>query len=106
MITALQQRHESMVRYHAQAKRYLYEQGRLDDASQDELSRVADWLRYESFRRSIEPYERSRNMVMTRWLSLQVDPLAELPEEVRGWVAGWNELIASKAREFGYEVSP
>lgn len=95
---------ENRLKYHAQAKRYLYERGRLDEATAEELQSVADWCRYEEFRRNIEPYERARNHIMSQWISLQVNPQADMPQTVKDCVAGWNDLIASKAREFGFEV--
>lgn len=95
-----------LTRYHAQAKRYLWERDRLDEATPEELASIADWLRYESFRRAIEPYERARNYIVSRWLSLHAIPPADMPAEIKNAVDGWNELIASKASEFGFEVLP
>jgi hypothetical protein len=101
--TAMAERATFMLKYHAQARRYLYERDRLEEATENELTSLADSLRYEDFRRHVKPYERARNHIMSRWLSLQVNTMADMPKEVKDCIAQWNELIASEARKFGFE---
>jgi hypothetical protein len=95
---------EFMIRYYAKARRYLDEKGRLFHATEDQITSVAEWLRYHEFRRTIEPLERYRNKAMSEWLSLQANVHAEQPDWLKKIVADWNEHIAFIGRsEFGYE---
>lgn len=101
--TAMHAKQGFMIKYHAQAKRYLLDHGRYETASQDEFERLAESFRYHDFRRAIEPVERQRNKAVSDWLSLQAMP-AEQPDWLKKIVADWNEHIAFIGRsEFGYE---
>lgn len=95
---------EFMIKYYAKARRYLDDHGRLLHATDEQITSVAEWLRYHEFRRAIEPLERQRNKPVMDWLSLQTDVHAEQPDWLKKIVADWNEHIAFVARsEFGYD---
>lgn len=95
---------EFMVKYYAKAQRYLDDRDRLRDATDDQITSVAEWLRYHEFRRAVEPLDRYRNKAVSDWLAIQTDVHAEQPEWLKKIVTEWNEHIAFVARsEFGYE---
>jgi len=94
-----------MPRFYARAKQHLFNRGRLDDAREPEIESLAQSLRYEEFRRQIEPFERQRNHAISQWLMLQTDAHAAYPPLLQETVDLWNEAIASEARKFGYEPS-
>ena len=101
--TAMLANQKIMVLYHAKARQYLDDHGRLYGATDEQIASVAEWLRYHAFRHAIEPLERQRNKVLTDWLSLQTNVHAEQPEWLKKCVAEWNEIIASVGRkDFGY----
>ena len=91
-----------MPRYYAQAKQYLYDRDRLDCATADELEKLAEYLRYQDFRRHIEPYFTQKQRLVGDFFALQISPNAKVPEELQKVLAQWDEMINAKALEFGY----
>jgi|SRR6185312_14726640 len=93
-------------RYYAKAKQFLYDHDRLDCATEDEIAKTADYLRYQDFRRNIEPYLKEKERLIGRFFNLQVSPSAQMPEELKKALAQWDELIAIEARNFSYKMPP
>jgi len=99
---AIAERQHKLLRYHAEAKRYLYERDRLRDASQEELQSLAESFMFDDFKRQIEPYERIRSKLLSDFHMLQVNIQAQMPKELAESLEQLNDLIATKARDFGY----
>ena len=94
---------EIRLRYHAKAQQFLYGRARLDEATQDEVDKVADYLRYQDFRLAIEPYLKMKERAISPFLMLSVSPgKVELPRQVKEAIAQCDEMIAIEARKFGY----
>lgn len=103
--TAMLAKQSFMIKYHAQAKRYLKDRMRFNTATADEIERLAESFRYDDFRRAIEPLERQRNRAVSEWLFLQTTPNPEMPDWLKRIVADCNEHIAFVGRsEFGYQA--
>ncbi len=91
------------MRYYARAKQYLYDRDRLDEATEDELSKLAEYLRHQDFILATRPYVAQKERIISRFFELQVNPTtAQLPKELEDALAQWDELIAIEARKFGY----
>jgi hypothetical protein len=93
-----------MPRYYARAQRLLYDRGRLEGTTQDELESLAQALRYEDFRRHVEPYMQQKMRLASDFYMLQISPHAKMSEELTKVLALWDEMIAAKALEFGYSL--
>jgi hypothetical protein len=95
-----------MIKYHAQAKRYLKDRGRYESASADEFTKVAEYLRHQDFRRAIEPCVRQRANLIGSWFALQAMPVSidMMPAALKEAVAMWDEMIGSVAKQFGYQA--
>jgi hypothetical protein len=92
------------MRYYAKAKQFLYDRGRLDEATEDELVKLTEYLRHQDFLLATRPYVAQKEHIISRFFSLQANPTtAQLPKELEEALAGWDELIAVVARNFGYE---
>ena len=91
-----------MPRYYARAQQFLYDRDRLEDAMEDELQSLAEALRYEDFRRHIEPYVQRKMRLVGDFFMLQVSPHARMSEELTNVLAMFDELIAAEASKFGY----
>lgn len=89
-------------RYYAQAKQYLYDRDRLECATEDQLGKLAEYLRYQDFRRHIEPYLKSKARIVGDFFALQVSPNAKMPEELEKALAQLDEMINAEALKFGY----
>jgi hypothetical protein len=90
-----------MPRYYAQARQYLYDRDRLQEATAAELDNLADYLRFQDFRRHIEPYLKQKERLIGDFFALQIAPV-KMPEELEKALALWDEMIHAKALEFGY----
>jgi len=101
--TAMLAHQDSMMKYYGQARRELQDRDRLEGATHAEIEQLAYALRFEDFRRAIEPYQRQKAAIVGSWLSLQTQPTAEMPANLKEAVANWDEMIASVAKQFGYE---
>jgi hypothetical protein len=91
-----------MPRYYAQAQRYLYDRGRLEMATDDQLASLAESLRYDDFRRHVEPYLQQKMRLVSDFLALQATPNAKMPKELEVVLAQWDEMTAIEAGKFGY----
>lgn len=89
--------------YRAWARRELYEDGNTHPSA-DELQSVADYLRWEDFKRNIEPYERIRTRLMSDFLSYGTKPVAPLPKTLQDTIVMLNQRIESIAEQFGIEI--
>ncbi len=91
-----------MPRYYAQAQQFLYDRDRLDEATDEELTHLAESLRYQDFRRHIEPYVQQKMRLVNDFYMLQVSAHAKMSQELQKVLAMWDEMITAKALEFGY----
>ncbi len=92
-----------MPRYYAKAKQYLYDRDRLDTATEDELSKLAEYLRHQDFLLATRPYVTQKESLIGRFFSLQANPTtAQLPKELEEALSQWDELIIGVALQFGY----
>ena len=91
-------------RYVAQARRYLWERGRLDLASQEEITSLAEYLRYHEFRCAIEPHQRLQEKMITDWAILQSGSVdwSEAPQLLQETVLDIHRAIKKIAADFGY----
>lgn len=96
---------EMQMRYHAKAKQFLYDNDRLDTATEAELSKVAEYLRHNDFLLHIQPYVEKKRKLLTDFYARQVQPNVPLPAWLQEALAIWDEMIGIEARKFGYSVS-
>jgi len=95
---------EHSIKYYHAARRYLYERDPVGYATADmrEFERLAEVLRYEDYRQHIQPYLRQKELLLSRFYSLQTMPAAPLPAWLQEALAEWDGMIAIEARKFGY----
>lgn len=95
-----------MRRYYARAKQELYDNDRLDTAAEDEIAKLAEYLRLMDFRRHIQPYMHQKEKIVGTFFMLQANPIrpGPMPTELQKALDQWDELIAIEARKFGYEM--
>lgn len=92
--------------YYAKAKQFLYDRGRLEESTDDELAKLAEYLRHQDFLLATRPYVQQKERIVSQYFSLQSDPTtAQLPKELEDALKQWDEMIATVARQFGYELS-
>lgn len=98
---------EFKIKYYHAAKRYLYERGPVGyvSAGMRELERLAEVLRYEDYRRHIQPYLKQKECLLNNFYDLQIRPSAPMPEWLQEALSEWDDMIAIEARKFGYEPS-
>lgn len=71
----------------------------------EQIERMADVLRYEAFREHAQPYLRIKEKLLSDFYSLQVRPNVPLPEWLTDQLAELDTMIASVAREFGFDAT-
>lgn len=99
--------HPKRIEYFHHARRYLRERDPVayEIASVEQIAHLADSLRYEAFRESVQPYARSKELLLTEFFALQTQPSGPLPLWLQDALAEWDVMIAAVARDFGFEPS-
>jgi hypothetical protein len=97
---------EWQIKYYHAARRYLKERGSVEyaTATVEEIERIGQWLRYEDYRRAIQPYLEHKARLLCDFYSLRANLNDPKPQWLQERLADWDAMIASVAREFGYEV--
>jgi hypothetical protein len=93
------------IEFYHHARRYLREHDPIgyETMRHEQIERMADALRYEAFREHAQPYQRIKQKLLGDFYNLQVRPNVPLPEWLTDQLAELDTMIASVAREFGYE---
>ena len=107
MNTTLQQLDPLRIDYFHAARRYLKERDPVgyETAGMREIERLADVLRYEDFRRHIQPYLDQKARLLNDFYNRQINMSQPQPLWLQEALADWDSMIAIEARRFGYEPS-
>lgn len=93
-------------RYYAQARRYLKEHGDLELATQDELEKLAEYLRWQDFFQHIQPYLSQKTRLLSNYFCTRTHLSPQIPADLEKALAEWDDMIDIEARKFGYEGAP
>lgn len=104
--TAMLEHASLMQKYYAQAMRYLEERDRLEISTEAQIKHVAEAMRWEDFRKAVEPYERAKAKLLGDFFALQTSLATEIPEALQKALDSWNEMIQIEGRKFGYGKQP